>query len=193
MTSPRKLYWDSSCFICFLNKSEVARRTICEDVLKNAQNGVVEIWTSVWTIAEVIRPKDPPISRPLPSWAADLSSKAPNALPEVQKLWDYFVKQTRPSRQLTPSEISSIAKMFQWSWVKKIQVDERIANDAVSLCRDYGLRPADAVHAASAIVRKCDALQQWDRDFDKVRNLIAVEEPVHLSPQANLPLSPPTI
>jgi len=59
MNDPKKLYWDSSCFICLLNDAdyERERRAICEDVLYNAQHNAVQIWTSTFTIAEVIRPK----------------------------------------------------------------------------------------------------------------------------------------
>jgi predicted nucleic acid-binding protein len=56
----RKLYWDTSIFLCFLNQAENDRREICEDILQNAQNGEVTIYTSAYTIAEVIRPKHIP-------------------------------------------------------------------------------------------------------------------------------------
>ena len=67
---PRKLYWDSSCFICLLNDAEYERnrRIVVEDILENAERGVVEIWTSTYTIVEVIRPKRHG-SAPMPAWA----------------------------------------------------------------------------------------------------------------------------
>jgi len=68
MSEPQRFYWDSSCFICFLNKDEAARRVVCEDVLRHARNGAVEVWTSTWTIVEVIRPRRHG-SAPLPQWA----------------------------------------------------------------------------------------------------------------------------
>ena len=33
----KKFYWDSSCFICFLNRDETTRRLICEDVRRFAR------------------------------------------------------------------------------------------------------------------------------------------------------------
>ena len=56
-SSRRRIYWDSGCFICFLNQSELERRAICEDILRNAQKGNVILYTSTFTITEVIYPK----------------------------------------------------------------------------------------------------------------------------------------
>jgi len=40
--------------------------------------------------------------------------------------------------------------MFEWEFVKKIDVTEPIAFKSVKLARDCGLRPADSIDAASA-------------------------------------------
>jgi len=56
-SNARRIYWDTSCFICFLNRSKLARREICEDILRNAKEGNVILYTSTLTIAEVIYPK----------------------------------------------------------------------------------------------------------------------------------------
>lgn len=148
----RKLYWDSGLFICFLNRSELERRKICEDILFNARDGLVEIYTSMWTIAEVVRP----------------GKSLPNAKP------------------LTTPQIDKIQKMFEWRWLKKITLDQRTASYSSTLSRDYNLRPADALHAASAIRAKCDVIQVWDRDFSKINHLIRVEKPTLLSKQGTL-------
>jgi predicted nucleic acid-binding protein len=123
---PRRVYWDASCFICFLNRAELARREICEDVLRNAQARVIALHTSTWTIAETIKPK----AKSLPG-----------------------------ARTLTAREIAAIDGMFRWSWIKKIDVDQRIAFKAAELSRDFGLAPSDAVHAATAIIWRLDVLQ----------------------------------
>lgn len=153
MSDRRKLYWDSSCFICFLNKAESDRRKICEDILHHAEDRLVEIWTSTWTIVEVVRPKKV-------------------SLPQSQKL--------------TPEQITKIERMFEWDWLKKVQLDQIVAKEAVRLQREYGLLPGDSVHAATAIRVKVDVLQRWDRDFDKIKHLVAVEEPQMLTKQAEL-------
>jgi predicted nucleic acid-binding protein len=140
--SVRTLYWDTSVFLCFLDKSEDMRRKICEDILHHARDGHVNIVTSTFTIAETIRPK----------WIV-------------------------PPVVLTPEQIRLIEGMFRWPWVKKHSLDERLALKAVALARDFGLKPGDSIHAATAIAANVDVLQQWDRDFKKVSHLVTVAEP----------------
>ena len=141
----RRIYWDTSIFLCFLGIGEEARAKICEDILQHAADGDIRLYTSTYTIAEVIRPKKKSI---------------PNA------------------RALTPDEITQIKNMFRWPFLTMIELDPRTAFLAADLARDhYGMLPADAVHAASAIIWKLDALQAWDRDFSAVSHLICVEAP----------------
>jgi predicted nucleic acid-binding protein len=183
MSDPRTLYWDASCFICFLNKDEAARRVICEDVLRHAQSGTIEIWTSTWTIVEVVRPRRQG-SKPLPQWAVEaikaIEKSFPDAQRELEQLWRRH-QSFEPTKKLTAPQIAQIQRMFEWPFVKKINLDQRTANKAVELARDCGLKPADSVHAASAILKKVDTLQRWDRDFDRVKHLITVEEPQQIS------------
>ncbi|SRR5258708_13997122 len=188
MSEAQRKYWDSSCFICFLNKDEEDRRIICEDVLKHARNGDVEIWTSTWTIVEVIRPKRHGIA-PLPGWAEKaieaIRKDFPNAPLELETLWRRY-QSNDPATKLTPEQIEKIQRMFEWDFIKKINLDEPVANKAVELARTCGLKPADSVHAASAIIRKIPVLQRWDRDFEKVSHLLTVEEPKQLTPEKPL-------
>ena len=67
--------------------------------------------------------------------------------------------------------------MFAWDYIHLVQVTPAIALHASDLSRDTGLKPADAIHAASALARKCSVLQRFDRHFDKVSHLISVGEP----------------
>jgi len=53
----KKLYWDTSVFLCFLNAAERERAQICEDILVHAESGEILIYTSTWTIVETIKPK----------------------------------------------------------------------------------------------------------------------------------------
>lgn len=157
----KKLYWDTTAFLCFLNPQESDRRMICEDILQNAQKGEVRLCTSTYTIVETIRPKKVSI---------------PNA------------------RHLTADEIKDIEKMFRWSWIEKVPVDQQVAFKAVQLARDYGIPSADAVHAATAIRKEVDELQAWDRDFSAVDHLIAVRMPSMITQQMSfletVPLGP---
>lgn len=190
MSEARKLYWDSSCFICFLNDEpyERSRRIICEDILHNAQNNVVEIWTSTYTIAEVIRPKRHG-SAPLPEWATKaietLKKEFPQIETELPTLWKRY-QANDPTTKLTNEQIGKISRMFEWEFVKKIDVSEPVAQKAVELARDCGLKPADSVHAASAIIKQVEILQRWDRDFSKVAHLVNVKDPEQISPQGSL-------
>lgn len=153
MDSRRGLYWDTSNFLCFLNKDEEERRDICEDVLQHASMDHVHILMSTYTIVEVIRPK----KRSLPN-----------------------------SQRLTQGQIDKIKGMFRWPFITTIELDERTSLFASDLARDHNLAPADAVHAASAILWKADVLQAWDRDYTAISHLIAVEQPQFISTQTKL-------
>jgi predicted nucleic acid-binding protein len=65
--NPRRIYWDTSIFLCFLGIGEKHRAKICEDILQHAAEGEIRLHTSTYTIAEVIRPKKKsiPNARPL--------------------------------------------------------------------------------------------------------------------------------
>jgi hypothetical protein len=52
----RAIYWDTSVFLCFLRKHESERRAICEDILRHAHDGKVSLYTSSFTVTEVIKP-----------------------------------------------------------------------------------------------------------------------------------------
>lgn len=188
MSEPEKKYWDSSCFICFLNKGEDHRRAICEDVLRQARDGNIEIWTSTWTIAEVVRPKRAG-TQPLPDWAVKaiglLEKDHPKIKGEMEALWKRY-QVGNPAVKLTPAQIDIISKMFQWDFIKKIDLDERVGTKAVEIARDYQLKPPDAVHFASAIIAKTPVFQAWDRDFDSINHLVRVEEPQFISAQQPL-------
>jgi len=151
MTSKlNRIYWDSTAFVCFLREHEGERRSICEDILYHARDQKIELFTSTFTITEVIRPRNASI---------------------------------RGGRSLTPEELSEIEAMFQWPWIKKIDVDMRVARKAVELSRDYGLIMADSIHAASALIAHANVLQHWDQQssFSCLQRLIPIEQPRKLS------------
>ena len=92
---------------------------------------------------------------------------------------------------LTDDQVANLRGMFRWPWLKKIQVHEQLALDASDLARAHGLKPADALHAATAIAENCDELQRWDRDFNKVASLINVTSPTYVSQMPLLQVSSP--
>jgi predicted nucleic acid-binding protein len=178
----KRVYWDTSCFISYLSGThpeEIARSLVCEDVLKYARNDQIEIWTSVFTIVETIRPKAIFQPSPVPIWAELLKAKDskgnvlhPDAYSEFDKIWNYYKKNTLPSRHLSDDQIQTIKQMFDWSWIRKIQVIPVIAHKAVEIARNHNMKPADSLHVASALHRNCDAIQRWDRDYSRTDTLI---------------------
>jgi predicted nucleic acid-binding protein len=52
----RAIYWDTSVFLCFLRKHEGEKRAICEDILRHARDGKISLYTSSFTVTEVIKP-----------------------------------------------------------------------------------------------------------------------------------------
>jgi len=81
---------------------------------------------------------------------------------------------------------SKTKRIGPMSIIKKAYVDQRIAEKAVELARDFGLKPADSVHAATAILAEIPTLQRWDKDYDKVAHLIEIEDPKMISKQPDL-------
>ena len=74
-------------------------------------------------------------------------------------------------------------RLFQW-----IVVDMQIGIDANRLCRNYGVRPFDALHIACALRARCYVLLTWDDDLSKVQIPgIRIEAPQVLG-QTKMPL-----
>ena len=183
--SIRRFYWDTTCFICLLNEDEQDRRYICTDILRHAELGDVEIWTSAVTMSEVIRPRDKFTPFPLPEWCTPILEKFPLIEPEIRKLWDFFKRRTMPTRQLSEQEIKAIQALFDADWIKLIHLDERTAKEAVEISRKFKLRPMDAIHAASACLKKpqIDAFHYFDKDYEAIRGLVPLAEPTRISSQ----------
>src|ERR1700722_10979899 len=119
MAKVRKVYWDSGIFISYLSDThplEKVRADIAVDILKHAQDGQIEIWTSVWTIVEVIRPKSPiPDAFPLPKWAELLNAtddkgavRYPTATAHFTQVWEYYQRHTLPDRLLPEKDAARI-------------------------------------------------------------------------------------
>ncbi len=54
-------------------------------------------------------------------------------------------------------------------------VTRAIAERARSLSREHRLRPADAVHLATALSSGADVFESWDRDFVALRGRVPIE------------------
>jgi predicted nucleic acid-binding protein len=191
MPIPR-VYWDTSCFISFLSNThpdEKTRAEICDDVLRHARAGDLQIWTSVWTIVETIRPKEPYVAQSLPPWsvALDVADKSgalvyPKAKGHLEVIWNYYHRNTMATRKLSTADANKIKQMFAWPFIFKIQIVPTIAEHAADIARTYNMKPGDSLHVASAIARGCEYIHRWDRDYSKTDGLIQSKEPIRISP-----------
>lgn len=62
--APKKVYWDSCCWIAFIG-AEVGRWERCNSLVTQAKKGDLEIWTSSLTLAEVYKFKCGPDQKEL--------------------------------------------------------------------------------------------------------------------------------
>src|SRR5947209_13415211 len=124
----KKIYWDSSCFISVLN-AEPGRVDKCRDVLTNARLGNVKLYTSLWAVVEVVRPKRPGTAL-LPQWAEDaiaaVEKNHPRARQELEMLWRrHQSDQTIP--KLSAEQITKIEGMFYgWKFLELVRIDKGI-------------------------------------------------------------------
>ena len=51
----QKIYWDACCFLAILNNE--SNQKVCEDVLREAEAGDIQLFISPLTMAETVRPK----------------------------------------------------------------------------------------------------------------------------------------
>lgn len=100
------------------------------------------------------------------------------------------VNKLRPEPR-QPADVSEkILAFFEHEFIKLVDVDRRIGEQANRFCQQYNLYPADAVHLACAIRAGCDVLLAWDDRFIKVNHpQISIEEPRMLG-QRSLELAP---
>jgi predicted nucleic acid-binding protein len=81
---------------------------------------------------------------------------------------------------LTTEEDERILAYFERDNIRVVEVDRTIGEQANLFCRQFGIKPNDAIHLACALSAKCDVLLFWDRavtDRAKQHPGIRVEEP----------------
>jgi predicted nucleic acid-binding protein len=67
---------------------------------------------------------------------------------------------------------------FEHDYIKLVDVDRRIGEQANGFCRQYSLYPNGAIHLACALRGGCDVLLAWDDRFVKVQHpTLRIEEP----------------
>ena len=79
-----------------------------------------------------------------------------SALTIAEVLW------TKSGPQLTEEKARLLNRFFKRSYIRVVNVDRRIAEDAQKLVWADGVRPKDSIHVATAVRRKCSVLETYD-------------------------------
>ena len=88
------------------------------------------------------------------------------------------VHKRRGWEKLTEDQSVDILDYLESDFIIYVEVDRAIAEAAHHICQDYGSRPNDGIHIASAIRAKCDVLLVWDDKFEAIKHpQITIEQP----------------
>lgn len=66
---------------------------------------------------------------------------------------------------VTPEHDAAIERRFLNDWTELVELDVEIAIRARRVAREHGLKPADAVHVATALQADADVFLSWDDHF----------------------------
>jgi predicted nucleic acid-binding protein len=106
-------------------------------------------------------------------------------LAEVHKL--------RGQSPLAPDQDDRLLRFFENDYIRLVDVDRIIGEEANRFCRRFGITPNDAIHLACALRAGCDVLLCWDKRFAKVTTVgIRLEEPEIIG-QVELPDMPSSL
>ena len=150
-------YWDACVFLSYINGVE-ARLPILDSLLSKSRAGDCKIVTSIWSITEVAYGATEGSTRIL-----DSSVEA-----KIDALWDDRKAITR------------------------IEGHERVQRDARRLMREgipkgWNLKPADAIHLATAIYAGAAEFHTYDHRLNKYSALIGFPVCEPNSPQGVFP------
>lgn len=70
-----------------------------------------------------------------------------------------------PGGLITPEAENTLRRFFQRDMFVWVEVDLSVARHAATLAREHGLKPADAIHVATAVLARADAFLAWDGGF----------------------------
>lgn len=97
------------------------------------------------------------------------------------------VHKPRGTERLSDDLGDQILAYFEHEFIRIVDVDRNIAEQAHKKCREHAIYPNDAIHLACAMKAGCDVLLAWDDRFNKVKEpSIRIEEPQMLPRQARL-------
>ncbi|MFT8245767.1 type II toxin-antitoxin system VapC family toxin [Roseomonas sp. BN140053] len=140
---PKRLYWDACSWIALIQ----------DETVSDADTGVMEHRGSMCRAVVAAAKKN----------IVELATSA-FSLAEVCK---------RPPPG-TPADAATLAAFFENSWVLNVSVDTYVGGLARDLLLDGhpGLKPADAVHLASALAARVEAFHTFDRRLLKLSGKI---------------------
>lgn len=135
MADPIKVYWDSCCWLAFIN-DEPGKAQRCRYVLKEARLGAYQILTSTLTLAEVFK--------------VTAEKEA--------------IKSGTARFPLPPNKDIEFEKYLLQEFLLMVQVDFDIGIDARRLLRAHQplKKPADGIHLASALANNVAELHTFD-------------------------------
>jgi predicted nucleic acid-binding protein len=156
----RRIYLDANVPLAFV-KGEADRADVVQALLDEGRRRVVELVTSVWSITEVAHGAMPGRRR----WD-------PGVEAAIDNLWV-------PASPITLVDISEVVCREARSVVRRARQT-----------RGKGIKPADALHLASAVLAGCDVIYTYEADQTRQRwssiTGIAVESPSVEQPQLDL-------
>ena len=124
MANPKRICWETSCFIARLNE-EPERVDVCTAILESAKKGEVTLYTSYMTMCEWAKIKG--------EYASEAEDK--------------------------------IVEFLRNPYINLVTIDLAVCRITRDLVRRHKLDVRDAVHLATAIKLKVDALHTYDDDL----------------------------
>lgn len=159
---PDAYYWDANVFLSYLDGKPADRMPILEDFLRRSRQRECRIVTSTWSLTEV---------------AYDASEGGTRIL-------DSAVEQKIDAMWADRATITLV------------EVHERLQREARRLMREgiprgWNLKPADAIHLATAVSIGAAEFHTYDRKLEKFTALVGFPVQVPTLKQGILPFQPP--
>lgn len=93
------------------------------------------------------------------------------------------VVRCEPDRALSKDDADKIKAFFENDFISVRQLDRETAELAADISRQYGLKPPDAIHVATAIKHKCQVLNTYDgRNKKKKGKLLKYDGQIGVPP-----------
>lgn len=74
-----------------------------------------------------------------------------------------------------PDDAQLIRDFFENDYIKIRTVDRHIADKAVAISQQFGLKSSDAIHIATAIEAKCEIMHTYDGEDGKRKRPLAFD------------------